>query len=251
MRSARRRPSAHHSVHLTVTALLTVGLAGPLAACGSIGDAQQVIDRARLVNDLASRLDRATELTYTAEYQMPDGSRYTIAQAQQPVRVAYTYPGGKVATTPDASTDCLAAAAVTCTLTGPPSPATDAQTELSTALHDRALVSPTLVIGLLTAASLSSNAVIRQHDTTIAGEPARCVDVTGVENSSATQFDACITSTGVLGSFNGTVDGKLMSVSLIRYLPSVAPDAFGPLAGAKIVDRRPAPRADQVRAPAR
>ena len=30
-----------------------------------------MIDRARLVNDLASRLDHASELTYTAEYQLP------------------------------------------------------------------------------------------------------------------------------------------------------------------------------------
>jgi hypothetical protein len=213
-----------------------------LGGCGSIGDAQQVIDRARLVNELASRLDHASQVTYTADYQTPTGAQATIAQAQKPVRAAYTYPTGKFATTPEATIDCRADGGVTtCTLTPPPSPAADAQTALLAALRDRGLVPPTLVVGLLTAASLSPNAVIKQHDTTIAGEHATCVEVTGVENAAASQFSACITATGVLGTFQGTVDGTAMEVSLIRYAPSVAADAFDLPAGAKTVDHRPPP----------
>jgi hypothetical protein len=207
-----------------------------LAGCGSIGDAQQVIDRARLVNDLASRLDHASELTYTAEYQLPGGDHATIAQAQNPVRVAYTYSGGVYATTKEATIDCTG---TTCTLTDPPSPIADSQTGMQDRMIEHGLVPPTTVVGLLTAASLSSNAVIQQHDTTIAGEHATCVSVSGVENSEAAQFDACITATGVLGSFKGTVNAKPMEVSLIRYVPSVAENAFDPPAGAKTVDKRP------------
>jgi hypothetical protein len=219
--------------------LVAVTVALAAAGCGSIGEAQQVIDRARLVNDLASRLDHASELTYTADYQLPGGDHATIAQAQQPVRAAYTYPGGKFATMPDATIDCRTAATTTCTMTAPPAPAAGAQTSLLNALRDRGLVPPTLVVGLLTAASLSSNAVISQHDTTIAGEHATCVDVTGVENSPASQFNACITASGVLGSFKGTVDGTAMEVSLIRYAEAVDAHAFDLPAGAKMVDQRP------------
>jgi hypothetical protein len=221
----------------TVAAALAAGCTvAVLAGCGSIGDAQQVIDRARLVNDLASRLDHASELTYTAEYQLPGGDHATIAQAQAPVRVAYTYSGGVYATTKEATIDCTG---TTCTLTDPPSPIADSQTGMQDRMIEHGLVPPTTVVGLLTAASLSSNAVIEQHDTTIAGEHATCVSVSGVENSEAAQFDACITATGVLGSFKGAVNGKQMEVSLIRYVPSVAENAFDPPAGAKTVDERP------------
>jgi hypothetical protein len=208
-----------------------------LAGCG---DAQQVIGRAHLVNELASRLDRASELTYTADYQLADGQRATIAQAQDPGRAAYTYPGGKFATTPDSTADCrVEAGATTCTLTTPPSPSTDATFSLLSAVRERGLVPPTLVVGLLTSASLSPNTVIKQHDTTLAGEHATCISVSGVENSAASQFDACITSAGVLGSFKGLVNSKAMEVSLIRYVASVTDDAFDLPAGARIVDQRP------------
>lgn len=221
----------------TLAAACTVAA---LAGCGSIGDAQQVIDRARLVNDLASRLDHASELTYTAEYQLPGGDHATIAQAQTPVRVAYTYPGGMYATTKEATIDCRpAGTALSCTLSAPPAPIADTETGLQDRMIEHGLVPPTTVVGLLTAASLSSNAVIEQHDTTIAGEHATCVSVSGVENSEAAQFDACITATGVLGSFKGAISGKQTEVSLIRYVPSVAENAFDPPAGAKTVDERP------------
>jgi hypothetical protein len=240
MRPARRRPSARHPRQRAAAALIAAAVAAALAGCGSIGDAQQVIDRAHLVNELASRLDHASELTYTADYQLPGGEHATIAQAQEPLRAAYSYPGGKFATTPDATIDCHPDnGAMTCTLTAPPSPSTDATTTLLNALRDHGLVPPTLVVGLLTSASLSSNTVIKQHDTTLAGEHATCVGVSGVENSAASQFDACITSAGVLGSFKGAVNSKAMEVSLIRYAASVAADAFDLPSGAQIVDQRP------------
>jgi hypothetical protein len=228
----------------SVGSIIAAGVLTPfvaaLAGCGSIGDAQQVIDRARLVNDLASRLDHASELTYTAEYQLPGGDRATIAQAQDPLRVAYTYSGGKYVTTKEATIDCqTAGSGTTCTLTAPPSPIANSQTGTQSRMLDHGLVPPTTVIGLLTAASLSSNAVIEQHDTTIAGEHATCVEASGVENSETTQFDACITTSGVLGSFQGALSGRSMDVGLIRYLPSVDENAFDPPADATTIDQRP------------
>jgi hypothetical protein len=211
-----------------------------LAGCTSIGDAHQVIGRAHLVNELASRLDHASELTYTADYQLPSGADATIAQAQRPLRAAYVYPGGKFATTPDTIVDCHTDVdATTCILTAPSSPNTDATTTLPSALRERGLVPPTLVVGLLTAASLSSHTVIKQHDTTLAGEHSTCVEVSEVENSAAPEFDACITSAGVLGSFKGAVNGQPMEVSLTRYAASVAENAFDLPPDAQTVDQRP------------
>ncbi|GII24143.1 hypothetical protein Pme01_37400 [Planosporangium mesophilum] len=216
---------------------MAVAFGATLAGCG---DAQQAIGRAHLVNEMASRLDHASELTYTADYQLADGQRATIAQAQDPRRAAYTYPGGKFATTRDSTADCrLEAGGTTCTLTAPPSPSTETTFSLLSAVRERGLVPPTLVVGLLTSASLSPNTVIEQHDTTLAGEHATCISVSGVENSAASQFDACITSGGVLGSFKGLVDGKTLEVSLIRYVASVTDDAFDLPARARVVDQRP------------
>jgi hypothetical protein len=242
MRPARPQLAARYTRRRAGTALLAAALGTALTGCSSIGDAQRVIDRAHLVNELASRLDHASELTYTADYQLPGGPNATIVQAQDPLRAAYIYPGGRFATAADSTVDCHTDDdTMTCTLTPPPSPSTDATTTLLDALHDRGLVPPTLVVGLLTAASLSSNTVIKQHDTTLAGEHATCVNVVGVENSASSQFDACITSAGVLGSFKGAVDGKDLEVSLIRYVASVAQDAFDLPAGAQTVDQRPKP----------
>jgi len=210
------------------------------SSCGTIGDAQQVIDRARLVNDLAARLDHASELTYTAEYQLPGGQSATIAQAQKPLRAAYTYPGGKFMITPDATYDCRRQAnAMSCKLSPPPSAGTDSTIGLLAGVGDSGVVPPTVVVGLLTAASLDNNAVISQHDTTIAGEHATCVDVSGVDNAPASNFTACITVGGLLGSFSGTVDGVAVEISMTSLRDTVAENAFDVPAGAVIVDQRP------------
>jgi hypothetical protein len=125
-----------------------------------------------------------------------------------------------------------------CTVDPPPTPKSDTS-GLFVAMRERGLVPPTLVIGLLTAASLSSDAAIKRSETTIAGQPATCVEVSGVRDAAATDFDACITDNGVLGSFDGTVDDKESDVSLVKYETTVAPDAFDPPAGAETVDNRP------------
>lgn len=225
-----------------LAAVVAVGLAvGSTAAAGCT--AQQAIDRAALVNDLATRLDHASQRTYTADYQLPHGEMATIAQSQHPLRAAYTFPGGKVTITPEAITDCRGTGgAMTCTLTPPPSPGTGSTTGLISAVGgvDHAgVVVPALVVGLLTAASLDSNAVISQHDTTIAGEHATCVNVTGVDNAAAPEFTACITVGGILGSFEGTINGVPVEISMTGLRDTVAGNAFDPPAGAKIVDRRP------------
>ena len=236
--TARRVPTTVRHVLASVAAL-AAGFAA-LAGCGSIGDAQQVVDRARLVNDFAERLSHAGELTYTAEYQLPDGGTASIAQAQRPFRAAYTYPDGKLVVTPERIADCRSEnGTTTCMLTALPSAGIDPVANLLGDGSDRGLIAPSEVVGLLTAASLSSNAVIEQHDTTVGGEHATCVDVTGVENAAASSFTACLTGAGVLGSFSGTVDGANIGISLTRFADTAAENAFDLPPGAKIVDKRP------------
>ncbi|MCO1598770.1 hypothetical protein M8C17_26835 [Micromonospora sp. RHAY321] len=215
---------------VSVIASLTV------TGCQTFEDAGRAMGRSDLVNDLAARLDRALESTYSADYQLPGGERAAIAQAQDPARSAYTYPGGRLTVTPEAITRCTAADGRTaCTIVAPPTPASKPTVALFDEANRQGLVTPPVVVGLLTAAALDPQAVIRQSDTTVAGHHATCVEV---ERSDG-DFTACVTTEGVLGSFTGPVDGKPMELALSRYSETVAKDAFDPPAGAGVVDRRP------------
>jgi hypothetical protein len=207
--------------------------------CQSMDDAGQVIDRASLVNDLASRLDGSGELTYSADYQLTGGRAATIAQAQEPLRSAYVYPNGKVTVTADATTEChTASGGTTCTMTAPPTPANRPAVTLFENAGAQGLVAPTVVIGLLTAAALDPNATIEQRDTTVAGRHATCVEVGDVANAAAPSFDACVTNEGVLGSFRGVIDGRQTDIAMSRYTTEVDNVAFELPGQATVVDKR-------------
>jgi hypothetical protein len=224
---------------LAVGALGALGAAGPLSGCASTGDAQQVTGRSRLVSDLATRLAHSGTLTYTATYRMPGGTRATLAQAQVPARAAYTYAGGKLVLTSAATADCrVQGVAATCTLAPPPSPGADPAAALISEIDNLRVMAPSMVIGLLTAAALDADASISQHDTTIVGQNATCANVQGLVNAAATEFTACITSDGLLGSFTGKINGSQVDISLDRYETTVAADTFDLPAGAKVVDKR-------------
>lgn len=210
-----------------------------VAGCQTLDDAGRVIGRADLVNELAARLDGAGERTYSADYQLPGGQSASIAQSQTPPRAAYTYPGGKLTVTADATTECVAAGTRhTCTLNPPPASTNKPTVAVFQSANARGLVTPPVVINLLTAAALDPNATVEQHDTTVAGRHATCVRVRQVTNAAAANFDTCITTEGVLGSFAGTVDGTEVDIALSRYRDTVESVAFDLPAGAGVVDRR-------------
>ena len=213
-------------------------LALPLAGCTSLTGAPQSVDHAGLMNDLASTIDSAGSLTYSADYQLPLGATARIAQTGSPHRTAYTFPDGKLTLTSEATTDCTTRKqVVTCTMSMPAaSPAALA------GAGRRGLAPPEVVAGLLTAAAIDSAALVEQHDSTIAGQHATCVEVRGTAS-----FTACVTTDGVLASFTGRVADADLDVVLTRYRDSVDSDAFEVPAGATVVARRtlatPAPTA--------
>lgn len=210
-----------------------------VTGCQTLDDAGRVIGRADLVNELAARLDGAGELTYSADYQLPGGESASIAQSHAPPRAAYRYPGGKLTVTADATIECVTAGSRnTCTLDPPPSYTNKPAVAVFQSANARGLVTPPVVINLLTAAALDPDATVEQHDTTVAGRHATCVRVRQVTNSAAPNFDTCITSEGVLGSFTGTVDGTDVDIALNRYRDAVDDNAFDLPTGAGVVDRR-------------
>ena len=217
----------------TLTAALATALLA--AGCTAGNGADRVSDRTRLVDGLANRLANASALTYTADYELAGGGTGSIAQTQKPHQASYRYPGGLLLVTTKAVTDCRTRdGGTTCTLKPPPSPGVDASTALLGQMAARGLMVPPTVIGLLTAAAVDPNAVIEQHDSTLAGRHATCVHATGVDNAAASEFSACITADGVLGSFVGTVSGSPVDVQLVRYEQTADPAAFTIPSGATV-----------------
>ncbi|MGN9808001.1 hypothetical protein ACTMSW_01400 [Micromonospora sp. BQ11] len=223
----------------TTLRLLAVSVIASLTitGCQTLDDAGRAIGRSDLVNDLAIRLDRSLTLTYSAEYQLPAGQTATIAQAQDPARSAYTWPGGKLTVTEDATARCeTAASRAVCTLEAPPTANAKPSVTLFTEAKEHGLVTPPVVMQLLTTAALDPEAVITQSDTTLAGRHATCVDV----QQSAGDFSACVTTEGALGSFTGEVDGERVELAMTDYRDAVDGDAFELPPGAGVVDRRTA-----------
>ncbi|WFE24982.1 hypothetical protein O7623_16275 [Solwaraspora sp. WMMD791] len=228
-----------------VRRLTTATLAGTLlltAGCQNIADAGQTIQPADLVNELATRLGGADDLTYSAEYQLVGGASASIVQAQNPQRTAYVYPGGKLIVTSAATTECdTTSDRPVCTLTAGPSPSAPPQPELFSDANAGGLVTPPVVIALLNATAVDPAAVVTQNDTTIAGRHATCVTVRQVQGAAAPRFDVCVTTEGALGSFTGVVDGQAVEIAISRYSDTVDDTAFELPDGARSVDRRPGP----------
>jgi len=220
-------------------ALAGLLVAALVTGCAPVTGPNQLLDRSRLVNELASRLDKASTQTYTAEYELADKEHATVAQAQAPVRAAYTYATGKIATTLDATIDCRSGGdKLVCSVAPPPKPISNTAVVFD-AMREHGLPAPQQVIGLLTAASLAKTPTIRTSEQVIAGQPATCLDVSGPTGVATDRFHACITESGVLGSFDGTLDGKRTDTTLVRYATQVADDAFDAPDGAELVDSRP------------
>jgi hypothetical protein len=214
-----------------LTAALVV-LAGAVAGgCGTAADGGQADGNQAFLADLAGRLNGGATATYTATYTIGGGATGTIAQAQGPDRVAITYPTGITVVTPDGATQCdRGAGGITC--------AKGASTAaMSAAVERGGMIRPETVTSMLTTIAMDADAIVSERDTSYAGLPATCATVTYTNGSAG--FDACVTSTGLLASFNGTVGDAHIDMALNRVVESVADDAFAVPASAKIVSPSP------------
>lgn len=227
----RRRVSA-------VALAATLGTAG----CQDIGTAARMVDGSHLVSALATRLDRSAELTYSADYRLAGGATATLAQAQRPHRAAYSFPGGKVTVTARDTAVCRTAANDSTCVLSPSAPDRGASTTALTAAPQApAMVGAATVVDLLIATARDANGNVDQHDTTVAGRHATCIEARATDDPSVTRFVACITTEGVLGSFTGTVNGQPVDIAMTRYRDDVDPAEFDLPRGAKVLHHpRPA-----------
>ncbi len=224
-------------LRLTTAALLALAAT---AGCSDLDDpAAQGLSRNDLVADLAAQLSNATALTYEATYQLPGGKTATIAQAQKPLRSAYVYPGGKLMVTADATTECRTTTKpATCTMTAPATPTSPPPPTVFRGADASGMITPATLLTLLNKAVLDPDVQVDQHDTTIAGRHATCVELMGVDGAAARDFRTCVTNEGVLGSFSGTLNRTTIDVAMTHYADQVAEETFKTPPAAKLIDRR-------------
>jgi hypothetical protein len=147
------------------------------AGCADLDDpaAAHGLSRNDLVAELASQLAGSASQTFAATYQLAGGATATIAQAQHPLRAAYRYPGGEVLVTTSATTHCTKQS---CTMTAP---AATPPASVFADARKAGLVTPAVVEDLLNAARMDPDMTVDQHDTTVAGRHATCLELGNVD----------------------------------------------------------------------
>lgn len=178
-----------------------LGAAVVLAVTGCNGEAgsngeEAPQDRLALT-ELGDRLDGAVEHAYTAEY--------LVEGADKTVTVAIDPEGDRAVVVVDDEVEMWSEA--------------DPQ-ELSTWLSGQLtgmLPSGEEIAGWLSATSDDPSAKAEFSDTTLAGELADCVAVTGATDSPVGVYEVCVTTVGVIASVTAEVDEASYTTKLVNY----------------------------------
>ncbi|GAA4908681.1 hypothetical protein LX16_3013 [Stackebrandtia albiflava] len=220
-------------------AILGTVLAATLAGCGT-GGGNDLAGHTRLIDELAQQVDGSGDRGYTAEYLLgADGAAVTIGWQADPPRAVYRFPGGRYVVTEEYTMVCTPEdAPEECRLTDPTSPGTPPGAAVLAELSGQQYLAPQTVIGWLTEAGASSAAAITSDTRSIAGAHTTCVLVSGAEGARVSDFEACFTDAGLLGSFSGTVDGEARSVVLASVSGTVDAELFEVPADAVVTDDR-------------
>jgi outer membrane lipoprotein-sorting protein len=230
------------AVRLTGTGLVAAATMLVAAACGGVDSASAAsITHDDLVSELVAQLAGVSTLSYTATYQLAGGDEAQITQAQKPARVAYAFPGGRLIRTSTGTIRCKGQdSALICTETTPAQADASAAGALTTPDAGAAgpLTTPDTVLAMLNMAAADTGVVAKQHDTTIAGNHATCLDLTGVAGTATPDFSVCVTAEGALGSFTATIKGKQADLALTAYSDKPDLSAFDLPPTAKLTDQR-------------
>ena len=222
------------------SALFTV--VGLLGACGGSSGGSDITGHSRLIDELAEQVDNAGDRAYTAEYLLGgEGEIATIARQATPEQVAFLFPDGRYVVTADYEMWCTPAEETECVVHPASEPTLSPPGGVLEKLGGEQFLSAQTVIGWLTEAGASSSANITSKTRTIAGEHATCITVAGAETARVTDFEACVTDAGLLGSFTGSVDGQPRSVVLKSVSATVEPELFEIPEDVVVIDERPSP----------
>ncbi|WP_460539175.1 hypothetical protein [Glycomyces halotolerans] len=179
-----------------------LGAAAVIALTGCADDAGEggetvAEDHAALV-ELSERLTKAEEHAYTAEY-LVEGTGESVT----------------VAVDPEAGDAVVVVGGQTEFWAGDGDPA-ELRTWLSVELVG-VLPSSGEVSSWLTAASEDPSAATEFSDTTLAGELADCVNVSGASSSRVGAYKVCVTTVGVIASVTAEVGELSYTAKLVNY----------------------------------
>jgi hypothetical protein len=210
-----------------------------LAGCEAINDATAPIDRGKLLDDMSTQLDRGKTVLYHADYQLTGGYRASVGQQIAPPRTVYGYPGGMIIVHGGDQTQCnTVARPAKCEVNSIALASAGVPTTYAEATKHGLITAP-VVNDLLKVAALQPGASVKPHDTTIAGQQASCLEVSGLTEALSPAFTACVTAEGVLASFKGLVGGVNVDQALIEVTKRLNDEAFALPVGADVVDLRP------------
>jgi hypothetical protein len=193
-------------------ALLLVAAVAGTAACTDLDQASAAgVADEDLISETADRVAAADGQSWTATYRLSGGEVARVTRAQQPSRIAYTFPSGIVIVGPDTVTRCTRATEkVNCTdgdrrdgEEGPPA--------------STGLVAPAAILDMLESAAIDPDLAVTPRETTIAGRHASCLELAGVDQSAAPDFEVCVTVEGTVAAFTGTVAGAPVEMTLTEY----------------------------------
>jgi hypothetical protein len=217
-----------------VTAAAATVIGGFSLGCGII---QNAVDTAGTLSEFSDRLGKASGLTYTAEYKTGET---TVTLVQSPPSSAVINGDQRLIMTADAMLICDAGE---CQRAPSAAAASGADADLVAGVAGAGFHTPELALGLVAAAAMVPGTDVRTSKREIAGRASLCADVTGIEDPQGgtgemlRAFSVCVTEDGVLSAFSAESNtGEQASIELVGYSDEVDEAAFGPPAGATVVD---------------
>jgi hypothetical protein len=232
------------AVVVIAAAVVSAGTLG----CGVVSKAKQAVENVSAISDLADKLGKSDQLTYTGTYKMDDGSTATVVQ--EPPKAAFLGKSGRFILTQDALLLCSGTGSgsggkVACQRSPNQNKvaASADQAAYVSAVAGGGFISAPMAVAVMTAAAVVPGTKIDKSEKKIAGVKSTCLHVTGIPGDkdpnavTAKEFTVCVGDNGVLTTFTGVgTDNKKVGVELTKFTGKVDEKAFVPPAGAKIVD---------------
>jgi hypothetical protein len=212
--------------------------------CGVVSKAKQAVENVSAISDLADKLGKSDQLTYTGTYKMDDGSTATVVQ--EPPKAAFLGKSGRFILTQDALLLCSGTGGNVACQRSPNQnkvAASADQAAYVSAVAGGGFISAPMAVAVMTAAAVVPGTKIDKSEKKVAGVNSTCLHVTGIPADkdpnavTAKEFTVCVGDNGVLTAFTGVgTDNKKIGVELTKFATKVDEKAFVAPAGAKIVD---------------
>lgn len=172
-----------------------------------------------LIDTMAAQVEDSDSRDYTAQYRIDGKTTASLLHAVDPPRTGYLFAKGRQVVSDESIMTCTGSAQSTCTVAATEGTVPPPDSTVLDSLGGNGFLTARTVTGWLAEAGADPGAIIDSESKTIAGEHTTCVTVsqTAVPGVSAL-FGACITDSGLLGSFDGVVGGgDKISILLTSY----------------------------------